>query len=430
MGYLKIQKNINISVDPDRPSQGKKSDHAVPVIYPLNNHTIRENTEYKKKTTRPLPDSGVRRFGQLMLAQDWEEVRSEDSPSEQDEALQAVLARMLEDALPLKTVRLRYTDKPYITKEIKTIDRRRRREYDKNLKSQKYLNLTNIYRRKFNIEAQKYLNKNVRALIESEPGRAYSILKRLGSRPGETDSGCFELPEHISLRLTAAESADRIAQKFSEISQEYPALDISTLPTRVYQNIVKSKSVQKPIITQKMVEQKIRLAKNTRGGVPGDLPIKLAKEFGPELAVPATIIFNKIVQTGKWPTRWKEERGIPLNKVKPNQPKDEGELRIIFLTPFLSKTFERIVLDWLLEYVDKHIDWSQFGGRKGSSCNHYIIDMITFILYNQDLKEPKAVLAAMVDFEKAFNRQNHHKLITKLHEMGVPGWLLNITIGF
>ena len=136
------------------------------------------------------------------------------------------------------------------------------------------------------------------------------------------------------------------------------------------------------------------------------------------------------MQTGKWPTRWKEERGIPLNKVKPNQPKDEGELRIIFLTPFLSKTFERIVLDWLLEYVNKHIDWSQFGGRKCSSCNHYIIDMITFILYNQDLKEPKAVLAAMVDFEKAFNRQNHHKLITKLHEMGVPGWLLNITIGF
>ena len=62
------------------------------------------------------------------------------------------------------------------------------------------------------------------------------------------------------------------------------------------------------------------------------------------------------MQTGKWPTRWKEERGIPLNKVKPNQPKDEGELRIIFLTPFLSKTFERIVLDWLLEYVNKHID--------------------------------------------------------------------------
>ena len=96
----------------------------------------------------------------------------------------------------------------------------------------------------------------------------------------------------------------------------------------------------------------------------------------------------------------------------------------------MSKTFESIVMDWLLEYVDKQIDWSQFGGRKGNSCNHYIIDMITFILYNQDLKEPKAVLAAMINFKKAFNRQNHHIILTKLHDMGVPGWLLNIVKGF
>ena len=48
----------------------------------------------------------------------------------------------------------------------------------------------------------------------------------------------------------------------------------------------------------------------------------------------------------------------------------------------------------------------------------------------QDLKEPRAVLAAMIDFEKAFNRQNHHKLLTKLSDMKTPGWLLNILKGF
>ena len=36
----------------------------------------------------------------------------------------------------------------------------------------------------------------------------------------------------------------------------------------------------------------------------------------------------------------------------------------------------------------------------------------------------------MVDFEKAFNRQNHNKLLTKLSDMEVPGWLLNIVKGF
>ena len=36
----------------------------------------------------------------------------------------------------------------------------------------------------------------------------------------------------------------------------------------------------------------------------------------------------------------------------------------------------------------------------------------------------------MVDFEKAFNRQNHKTLLAKLHSMGAPGWLLNIIMGF
>ena len=36
----------------------------------------------------------------------------------------------------------------------------------------------------------------------------------------------------------------------------------------------------------------------------------------------------------------------------------------------------------------------------------------------------------MVDFEKVFNRQNHNKLITKLSDMGVPGWLLKVVVGF
>ena len=110
-----------------------------------------------------------------------------------------------------------------------------------------------------------------------------------------------------------------------------------------------------------------------------------------ELTKPAEIIFNKIVKTCTWPNRWKEEQGIPLNKVKPDQPESESDLKVISLIPFLSKTLEKIVMDWLLHFVGSKMDWSQFGGTKGSSINHYLIDMIIFIHYNQDIKEPKAV---------------------------------------
>ena len=96
------------SVEPDNPSRGKKSDHSVPILYPLDNYSIQEKTTYTERTKRPLPDSGIRRFGQLITSEDWEGVRSEDSPTEQDEALQAMLGRMLEDALPTKTVSKKY----------------------------------------------------------------------------------------------------------------------------------------------------------------------------------------------------------------------------------------------------------------------------------------------------------------------------------
>ena len=46
------------------------------------------------------------------------------------------------------------------------------------------------------------------------------------------------------------------------------------------------------------------------------------------------------------------------------------------------------------------------------------------------MKTPHATLAVMIDFQKAFNRINHNVIITILSDMGVPGWLLRIIIGF
>ena len=76
------------------------------------------------------------------------------------------------------------------------------------------------------------------------------------------------------------------------------------------------------------------------------------------------------------------------------------------------------------------IDLRQFGGIKGNSICHYLIELVNFILLNQESSSPTAVLACMIDFSKAFNRQNHNLLIIKLSDMGVPAWLLKIVMSF
>ena len=125
---------------------------------------------------------------------------------------------------------------------------------------------------------------------------------------------------------------------------------------------------------------------------------------------------------------WCTEYGIPLQKQ--TNPENEDQLRIISLTSFFSKNFENFVIEWLMKYVGDKIDPNQYGGQKDNSITHYLIEFVNFVLYNQDMSNPRAVLAVMVDFKKAFNRQNHNKLITLLSDMGVPGWLLRIIIGF
>ena len=58
--------------------------------------------------------------------------------------------------------------------------------------------------------------------------------------------------------------------------------------------------------------------------------------------------------------------------------------------------------------MEKNIDSSQFGNRKGKSINHYLIKMIHRILSaldNNSRKETFAVVANMIDWSKAFPRQ-------------------------
>ena len=183
-----------------------------------------------------------------------------------------------------------------------------------------------------------------------------------------------------------------------------------------------------PVISDYEVYENIRRSKKPRSSVPGDLPRRIVQEFGPELATPAGKIFRNIVKTGHWPKQWRLEYGTPLQKQ--TNPVSEDHLRIISLTNYLSKQMEQFVIDWLLQCVGSQLDWGQYGGIKGSSISHYLIDFVNFILYNQDLKIPHAVLAVMIDFAKAFNRINHNIIITILSDMGVPGWLLRIIIGF
>ena len=82
----------------------------------------------------------------------------------------------------------------------------------------------------------------------------------------------------------------------------------------------------------------------------------------------------------------------------------------------MNIALEKQVIRWLMQIVGHKLDPDQFGGQKGNSVSHYLIEMTNFILYNQDLKDPQAALAAFLDYKQGFNICQHSIFIDILSE--------------
>ena len=241
-----------------------------------------------------------------------------ETTNNQVNKMQNVLENKIDEYFPTKTVKLSNKDKLWIDAELKKLDRQKKRIYYKQGKSKKYLELKNLFDSKYKKAAAEYLEENVRKLKESDPGKAYATLNRMGAQPGDNlDDGSFSLLEHLEENLTSYQSVERITEHFSSISQEYPALNVQTLPQNVQNKLQSRLSAHVPYVSKYQVENMIRKAKKTKSGVPGDIPKQLCKEFGPELGAPLSLIYNNIIQSGLWPDAWKVEFGLPLQK-KPN----------------------------------------------------------------------------------------------------------------
>ena len=122
------------------------------------------------------------------------------------------------------------------------------------------------------------------------------------------------------------------------------------------------------------------------------------------------------------------EYQLAIPKVHP--PLTEDDTRNIASTAFLSKQYESFLADWMMPFIEPFIDPGQCGGLKNSSITHYLVKLLHFIHVKLDLKQPHAVLMALIDMEKAFNRVSHQLVIEDLAAMHVPGWILLILISY
>ena len=416
----------------DEGKRGVDSDHKGVEVLPRAVSASQGPTLRQRIVVQPFPESGLARFGVILQKKDWGELEDTLSSTQMVDRFQAMSEDLVDMSFAKKSVLVGDQDQPYFTEELRRIKRRRQRAYVTHGKrSDRYIALRRHFEDKLRQEAKKYINKIETEVTEGKRGSAYSAIRKLGNRPGESRNRNFTLPSFVSEQMTPQQEADKLADYFSSISQQVVPMVEDQFPPSLRQAVQEGRSSPlRPLLTEHQVYTKMLRIKKPNSSVPGDVPRTLIKEFPFEYSVPATKIFNQIIKTSVWPRQWVQEHVIVLTKSKTEAPKSENDLRNISKTAFFSKLFEALIGDYLMPIITKYIDPGQCGGLKGTSITHYLVKLIDFVHKTLDKNTPHAAILCTEDYSKAYNRGSFPLVMEDLHAMHTPPWLLSIIFSY
>ena len=402
----------------DRDKEGSDSDHNIILLLPI---TMEHISRHEKRTifTRPLPDSAINQFSQFISTHSWEEVIGEKDVNKKVRNFHNTLRTKLDEYFPERKVMVSYLDKKWMTPQLKNLNRKVKREFYKNRKSNKWKKLKRKFKYLKRKRVQDFYTEFVKELKISNPAKWYSMAKRLGAEPypknGEQKVECL-------VGLNDYQASEKIAQHFSKVSQEYFPLDTSKLPAYLPAPEILQ-------VDEETVAKRLFKLKNRKSTQPIDLPSKLRKLFPWELAKPLTDIFNTCLANYQFPDTWKHEWVVPAEKV--SNPESLKDLRKISLTSEYSLVFEGLIKDWIMEDIGSKIDKSQYGNKKGISTEHMMVNLMDKILKLLDNNNNRsAVIASMVDWASAFDRQDPTLAIEKFLAMGVRPALVPILVSY
>ena len=188
------------------------------------------------------------------------------------------------------------------------------------------------------------------------------------------------------------------------------------------QNKISETFYLSPVIEMEVASELQKLNSNKSAG-PDTLKPKLIKLCKEEILTPLTILFNKSIAAGMYPSEFKLAKVIAL--YKKNSRSVPSNYRPISLLNCFNKIFESIVSKQLLKFIEKHkiLYINQFGFRKGYSTTLALIDVVDYIRKAIDNNE--YAIGIFLDLEKAFDSIDHEILLFKLSHYGFRGHVNN-----
>ena len=330
---------------------------------------------------------------------------------------QMILETHIHACFRWRRVRRRNTDKPWISDALRRRMKRRKAVFWQEGRSETWKRLDKGIKKTIAFRKKQYEEKMTKKLEScGKSGQWYSIYRFLDSDDMPSRWNISELEPNQS----PSQLADTLAAHFVRITNQSNPLSPTDIPTSL------TGAGLIPQLDLKGVTKFIRQFKKCTSRVNGDIPRELVNPCAEDLARALTPIYNACFLTKKWPSLWKIETIVPIPKTI--SPGSLDDIRPISMTTLWSKMLETYLARFTMEETKDNWSHNQYGGRKGASTDHVLIEVWDRIL--SGLEHNKAVVLAGIDFSKSFSRCSYQQILEAYTKLGLSDWGLQMHAAF
>ena len=268
-------------------------------------------------------------------------------------------------------------------------------------------------------KAKKLFEKNLTKNIKNNPKSFYAycrskmktkdVVGPLKNKEGQYVTDNAEMSNILNDFFSSVFTDENRLEELPEVKQKF---------NEDNNHMLRTISLTKECVLTKLLRLKI----NKAPGVDDIVP-RILVENAYLLSEPLLYIFKTSLEAGKVPAEWKKANVTAI--FKKGERECPGNYRPVSLTSHVCKVLESILKDNIVNHLNRFqlINGTQHGFTKQRSCLTNLLEYLEFVSDYVDQGYPIDVI--YLDFQKAFDKVPHRRLMLKINAMGITGDVSN-----
>ena len=403
------------------------SDHAL--IYGVLKERVNPNKP-KVITFRGYKNFQADVFKQHLATAPWHIAQLFDEVDDQVHAWNLLMNDILDELAPVKSMRVRDNDVPYMTSEWKSAIRAKRKATSKYLKNKTQENWE--LRRKARNEATKQRRNAIKDYwrkkaedLKTKPRDFFKTFKPFLSTKDCSRNAEIQLNVNGNIVKDQKQVAEVLVDHFATIADGIGGNSAQLKSMDDFKNHPSIQKIKqesenwtqtldvKPVTQGQVLAVLESLNANKATGCDA-IPAKVMKIGAKELSQPLTTLFNSCIHNRVWPSDWKRGDWTPVYKKDDKYSKEN--YRPITVLPCVDKVFEQLVGAQVSAGFEGRMYEHSSAYRKAHSCETTLINLVEGWRKARDNKLAVSILAT--DMSKAFDSLHPPLLLSKLRAYG------------